>query len=899
MALTESSTRNRWIDVETPLAPGTLVVESVTGTETLGRMFEYEIFAVSEKADIEFDDVLGQHITLMVELNDDSRRAIDGRIVQMGLVGMRGDMYRYRIIARPWTWLMTRTADSRIFQEKTVPEIIEEVFSDQAEATFELNLTGSYTPREYCVQYRETDFNFVSRLMEEEGIYTFFLHESGKHTLIVCDSPSAHASIGTIPFRANTQQARTGGEYIREWSVTREIVPGKSSLRDYNFETPKTDLTVKNELVRNHGESEHEIFDYPGDYPTPADGEHFVRIRLEEMQAGHDVTVGSGNARLMHCGGLFTLEDFVRTDLNREYLIVSTFIEAKNNAVESSDGGEADFRCSFRLIPSDVPYRSPRTTPRPIVQGPQTAVVTGPPGEEIHVDKYGRIKAQFHWDRLGKKDDQSSCWIRVSQIWAGKNFGWMTVPRIGQEVIVDFLEGDADRPIVTGRVYNADQMPPWTLPDNKTQSGILSRSSAGGGPENANQIRFEDKKGEEQIYLHAERNLDSHVELDDSGFVGQDQMLTVVRDQKNTIKRDRWETIERDQHLTVNRDRNTVVKNNETRTINVDQILKIDGKQSQHIIGNQDVQIDGAQTETVNGNVTQVTKSTRLIDTTADDVRKVGGNQVFNVTGDISYKAAKITLQAGHIDFKVTGGNSVVVESPSGPYQMMVNKLEVMSNTDVNLLAVANINSVSMGNNTTVMGANSSAYVGSASDTMLAAARSVFIGMQSETAIAISMSNFVGLGMENALAAKIETCAGVKAELGSLTTFTPGGGGAGAAAGGPQALTGGWAVAAAIGAGATAGMGIGSALLGAMETRQQYKDAMKQLNDAADAAALQGHTNLANRLRALAGSSPVASGVGNAASGVGNALAGFIGVDGPSVDVGSDQNTGKPTPPGG
>jgi type VI secretion system secreted protein VgrG len=505
------------------------------------------------------------------------------------------------------------------------------------------------------VQYRETDLNFVSRLMEEEGIYTYFHHEKGKHTLIVCDAPGAHQSVGDIPYRPNFQQARIGTEYVREWSVTREIQPGKAALRDYNFETPSTDLTVKSDHARQHGESEHEIFDYPGEYPDPGIGDHRVRTRLEEMQAAHEVIAGSGNARLITCGSLFTLKDFVRTDQNREYLVVSTLIEARNNF---SEAVEATYRCSFRLIPGDVTYRPPRTTPRPIVQGPQTAIVVGPAGEEIHVDKYGRIKVQFYWDRLGKKDDASSCWMRVSQIWAGKNYGWMTIPRIGQEVIVDFLEGDADHPIVTGRVYNAEQMPPWALPANKTQSGILTRSSKEGAPANANEFRFEDKKGSEQVFLHAEKNYDIEVEADETHWVGHDRKKTIDNDENVEVKNNRTEKVGVDESITIGSNRTENVGSNEDITIGVNR--------TENVGSNENITIGANRSESVGASESISIAASRDLMVGGSETRLVGGSSTETIGGSLSQTVAGgITITTpGSMSVTAIGG--VTVTAPGG-----------------------------------------------------------------------------------------------------------------------------------------------------------------------------------------------------------------------------------------
>lgn len=872
LPLTRDSTVNRWIDLETPLDSGILVAERVKGAETLGRLFEYELMALSERHDVDFDALLGEHVSIGLELSDAAfgvRRFIDGRVAQISLVGMADNLFRYRIVLRPWLWMLTRTADCRIFQNRNVRQIIEDVFADQADADFDFRLSRDYIEREYCVQYRETDFNFVSRLMEEEGIYYFFEHENGKHTLVICDAPGAHESVGPLPYRPQGAQVRGGEAYVKEWSVTREIQPVTTVLRDYNFETPKVDLTVRRGQDREHSEATHEWFDYPGEYPDADEGEHLVLTRLEEIQAAHELIEGAANARKLACGALFGLTEFIRADQNQEYLIVRLAIEATNNLPERDQ--RADFECRFQLIPSEVTYRSPRATRRPTVQGPQTAEVVGPAGEEIHVDEYGRVKVQFHWDRLGEHDENSSCWVRVSQIWAGKNYGWMTIPRIGQEVIVDFLEGDADRPIITGRVYNADQMPPWDLPDNKTQSGILTRSSQSGSPDTANQLRFEDKKGDEQIYLHAEKNMDRHIEHDDSTYVGNDKILTVERDQRNNIKRDRWEVVERDQHLAVSRDRVTNIKNNEVRVVDVDQNTKIGANQVLNVIGNQDATIDGNQTLSVKGNITSNTPSNRTTDTGGDEKRSVGGNQVFSVGGTLSYKAPTMVFEAGHIDFKVTGASSHVLECPVGPYQMMVNRLDVISNTDINLFGVGAINAVSMDNNTTIMGNNNGAYVGMASDVMMAIARNTFIGLQMDTALAVSINNFVGAQMENALAIRMETAAGVNIEMNTLKTLLPGGGGGGGGAAAPGTMSQGASAAAAFVAVKGIMAGLGSFGVAIAEQQDQYKTAQSQLRSAAAAAEREGHPNLANRLRALAsgqsiGGSAESTGGGGAAS---------------------------------
>jgi type VI secretion system secreted protein VgrG len=465
----------RFVDIDTPLEPGTLLFYKMRGKEELSRLSEYELDLLSADRTINLDDVLGKTVTVKLERADDKMRMFSGYVTRIALVGMHGRYHAYRATVHPWLWFLTRTTNCRIFQDKSVPDILKEVFAkhpDIADVKFEL--TESYTPWDYCVQYRETDFNFVSRLMEHEGMYYFFTHSEGRHTLVVADSYSAHtvANGGEIPFIEPEQLTRTQREHVSTWSMTHELQPGKYALTDYDFEKPSVDLQVKSRIKREHALAEYEIYDYPGDYLERGDGESYVRARIEEVQAKFERVHGDTNARALATGTLFTLTSHPRDDQNTEYLVVSAEYELKSMEYEATEGTGADYHCRFSALNSHQPFRAERVTPKPVVQGPQTAITVGPPGETIHTDKFGRVKVQFHWDRYGKKDDKSSCWIRVSQNWGGKGWGGMFIPHTGQEVIVQFLEGDPDCPLITGRVYNAENMPPIALPAGKTQSII-------------------------------------------------------------------------------------------------------------------------------------------------------------------------------------------------------------------------------------------------------------------------------------------------------------------------------------------------------------------------------------------------------------------------------------------
>ncbi|MBC7943688.1 MAG: type VI secretion system tip protein VgrG, partial [Burkholderiales bacterium] len=517
--------------------------------------------------------------------------------------GMHGRYHLYQATARPWLWFLTRTANCRIFQQMKVPDIIKQIFQDHAQiedAKFEL--TGEYRKWNYCVQYRETDFNFVSRLMEQEGIYYYFKHEDGRHTMVIADSYGAHAPLAgyeEIPFIPQERMTRPEQERISDWDFIREIQPGRYVLDDFDFEKPSVDLQVKTKIKREHQLAEYEIYDYPGEFITTGEGDHYVQARIEELHAQFEIGHGRSNARGLSVGYLFKLVGQTRADQDREYLVLSAMHQMTYSEYESTDEAGPSYDCSFTVLNSRQPFRPARLTPKPVVQGPQTAIVVGPDGDEIYTDKYGRVKVQFHWDRVGEKNENSSCWIRVSHPWAGKNWGMVAIPRIGQEVIVDFLEGDPDDPIITGRVYNAEQMPPYALPANMTQTGTLSRSSKGGTAANANEFRFEDKKGSEQVYLHAEKNQDIEVESDETHWVGHDRTKTIDNDETTLVKHDRTETVGNNETITIGVNRTETVGSNETIGIGLNRTETVGVNETITIGANRTISVGASETATV------------------------------------------------------------------------------------------------------------------------------------------------------------------------------------------------------------------------------------------------------------------------------------------------------------
>lgn len=618
MALTQAA---RPISITTPLGGDVLAFHRMTATEGLGQLFEYEIDLLSERQDIALDALLGKKVTVSLDLPAGGARHFNGFVCRFAFLGTHGRFMAYRATVRPFLWFLTRCADCRIFQEKSAPEIIKQILRAHGFTDIEDNLSGNYRPLPYCVQYRETDFNFISRLMEQEGIYYYFKHDQTKHMLVLADSLSGHAPLPgyeRIPYFPPDVHGRRERDHIHGWSVAQEIQSGAYALNDFNFEKPRASLRATAKEPHGHPYGSLEIYDYPGEYQETGEGDAYAGVRMQEVAAQYERKYGEANARGLAVGALFQLENFHRREENREYLVVSATHVLESDEYRSSElvGGDV-YRCAFTAIDSRTSYRPPRVTPKPVIQGPQTAIVTGKKGEEIWTDKYGRVKVQFHWDREGKSDENSSCWVRVAQLWAGKSWGGMMIPRIGQEVIVEFLEGDPDRPIITGRVYNADNMPPYGLPAEATKSTIKSNSSKGGG--GFNEIRLEDKKGSEQFFLHAQKDMETIVLNDQAERVDRDRKRKVGRNetieigQDQTVKIGKNLTIEAGMQITLKCGLSTVVmKKDGTITIKgmnitVQGSAKVENKSSgRAILKGTMTNVDGAAVTVVKGGIVKI-----------------------------------------------------------------------------------------------------------------------------------------------------------------------------------------------------------------------------------------------------------------------------------------------------
>ena len=699
----------RRLAIKTPLGKDALLLTAFEGREELGRLFHYELQLLADKSTYKAQDLVGQRVTFWVDLADGAPRYFDGFVKRFMYTG--GDelsLYRAEVV--PWLWFLTKTTDCRIFQNKSVPDIIQQIFKDLGFSDFKLQLKGSFEPWDYCVQYRETDFNFVSRLMEEEGIFYYFKHEDGKHTMMLCNDKSAYSPCKEfeVEFRGELNSP-DGKNHITRWEHQYEFRSGKFAQTDYNFETPSTSLmTNANSLVSLNGNSKFELYDFPGEYEKKSEGTDGTKVHMEEEEASHDIANGDSTCRSFMPAGKFKLvKHKSKAEEGKTYVITSIQHSCSTSSyVSGSAPTGGDYTNSFTCIPEAVLFRPARSTPKPLIHGSQTAVVTGPGGEEIYPDKYGRVKVQFHWDREGQKDDKSSCWIRVSTPWSGKNWGMVAIPRIGQEVVVSYLEGDPDRPLITGMVYNSETMPPYSLPDNKTQSGIKTRSSKGGGGANYNEIRFEDKMGSEELRFHAEKDQAIHVENDRNEYVGHDRNLVVDHDKSEKVTRHKsikigdshTETIGTNMSIDVGSNLAETVAINYSETVGAAMELSVGAMlaitvgavMSETVGANKTETVGGSKSETIGGSRTQsigkdakeTVAGNQTVSIAKDLKETVAGKQFTTVTKECSLKAKKVVVTADdEISFKT--GSAQITMKKNGDITIKGKKITVNGSGDV------------------------------------------------------------------------------------------------------------------------------------------------------------------------------------------------------------------------
>jgi type VI secretion system secreted protein VgrG len=575
-----------------------LRVVRFTASERLSGLYELHVELAGPEVDL--SDMVDKVMSLEIGGLDTSR-FISGICAAFEYIGQTRDLQLYEARVVPALWRLQHRRTSRIFQDMATPDIVRKVLTDAGldSSGFRLDLVGSYAPRNYCVQYQEDDLAFVSRLLEEDGIYYFFEHDKDEHILVFADHEGGHppiagdATVWFVPPGGGVEDR----ESVQSFRFGEQIRPGAVALRDFNLHKPSESMEVTRAGKRH---AELEVYTYPGEYQDPGrggphQGQTIAQSRLEAQQTTRRSGTGTSDAARLTAGYTFTLQGHPRSDFDTEYRVLGVHhVGHQPQALDHEATGSFSYSNSFTVNEHAAPYRPARVTPRPTVRGLQTATVVGPAGEEVFTDEHGRVKVQFHWDRVAPFDDTSSCWVRVSQAWAGNSWGAMFLPRIGHEVLVSFIEGDPDRPLITGRVYTGDNKPPYPLPDEKTKSTIKSESSIGGG--GFNELRFEDAKGSEQIFLHAQKDFDEKVLNNHTEDVGA----------------------------------------NETNTIGANQDTTIGGNKTMHVKGNFDEKVDGTETRKVTGAVTETFSASETRNISADQSETIGGSVTRTITGSVT-----------------------------------------------------------------------------------------------------------------------------------------------------------------------------------------------------------------------------------------------------------------------
>jgi type VI secretion system secreted protein VgrG len=867
------------IDSESPVNKD-LMFWRIVGHEGLSRPSSYELTVLSQDRTIDPRQILGHAFDVVIGFADADdqkhERHARGHAVRVVRGGQVGRFFEYRISLRSWFGLLTKRINSCILQDKPVLDVIDAVLTDspiKAHAKTEpAGVIGVHEARRYCVQFQESDYNFLSRILEDEGVYYWFDSFDSPGVMHLADSTGmAH---GPLPAKGVLNYAGDGASEARfneieRWVSARQLRSGKYESRDVNYKAINTLLSTHGEMVPAHELADLEVFEYPGGFFTSEQSDVVLEVRAGELPARQtlhwavtrwpDVAVGhtftfkgdpdgtrDGDYLIGGCVFVAThpgyegMGTFVAprptAELLREALrddavnagCTDALLELIDTTPTLREGVRGTSAFLITALPADHIFRPPRLTPRVTMPGPQSAIVVGGKGKEHDVDPMGRVKVHFHWDRKDFQDDRSTCWIRVSQPWAGKNWGGYFAPRINQEVIVEFMNGDPDRPIVTGRVYNDDQQIPYK---SATQSGFKTRSTPGGGPSNYNEIMFEDKRGAELVNIHAERNMATTVENDDSTHVMNDQSLTVDRHRTIMVK---------------GKEEHTVMKTQMNHVV-LTQTNKFDADTFTTTLGNQSVGTKGKQDTVVNGPVTSHTNNTYTL-TSVGAFSQTSASVTVNSVGAVALTSGANIAVGSIAEMKMTT-NADRIDASVGSHSIFANAIKAVSNSNLELLAVGNINATSNGSNTTVMGANSSGYIGVNSEANMGMARSTFMGLSIDTMMGLSMSSCLAVQMEAAAALKLGfsgfdlSQAGIDMEQDGIKVIMPGA--PGATSGGAAAL--GASIGAAIGAIAYSAV---AAYADISATNTQYKDAAKALEEAASQADKLGLHSMAKRLEA-------------------------------------------------
>lgn len=665
------------------------------GHEGISEPYQFSLDLASTDGEVDFDKIIGEQALFTIH-GPKGKRHIHGLVSLFEQTGREGKLTLYRAEVVPSIWLLSRRHNCRVFQNQNIPDIIKGVLTDGGIPSdqFRFSLKRSYKPRDYCVQYRESDLSFITRLMEQYGMFYFFEHASDKHVMVIGDDPVVNVPIPE-PAKVIYHPPGTAGvsdqEHIYEYRYNQEIRSGAFRLKDYDFKKPRLNLEAEE---KTKGDGRFEIYDFPGEYQAADEGKDLAKVRLEEVQATRQIGSGQSDCRRLIPGYRFTLDQYYRSELNREYLLVrlsQSGSQPQTLGAEAAGGGGNGviYQNQFECIPSATPFRPSRITPKPLIPGPQTAIVVGPKGEEIYTDEHCRVKVQFHWDREGKNDEKSSCWIRVSQLWAGSGWGAMFIPRIGQEVIVEFMEGDPDQPIITGRVYNGDNIPPYELPAEKTKSTIKSNSSKGGG--GSNEFRFEDAKDSEEIYLHGQKDWTIAIENDKNQTIGHDETLEVGNDRTKKVAKNQSEDIGENKTITVGKNHSESIGENASIDVGKDETVSIGKNQSISVGENQTLSVGKNLSESVGENAYSSIGKNLSSDIGENLSAQVGKKGTVQVGDDLGVNIGKkLSIQAGDA-INIVSDKQIVLKSGSGSITIKQSGDIIIKGSKISITASGNL----------------------------------------------------------------------------------------------------------------------------------------------------------------------------------------------------------------
>lgn len=671
----------RHLRIQTGLGNNVLLLRRLNGTEGISQLFHFELDLLSHEGAINPLDIVGDNVSICIQPGEGAARYINGFVKSFQYSGLeKRGLYAYRAEVVPWFWFLSKRTDCRVFQNKSVKDIVEFIFKELGFFDYVFALMEVHKPLEYCVQYNESDLDFICRLLEQEGIYYFIEHQPDKNILHLSDSPHHYGDC--VPASAEHSSGIRRDEYIRQWQHNYEYCSGAFAQTDFDYEKfTQSLLTQTSTRLKLKNNSSFPQFAYPGSYRESDQGTALTKLRMQQEELGHEQAYGASNIHSFEVGKTFTFKsDEAQADHNKSYVITQIQHTAYNPSFLESEAKDPAYANQFVCIPAKTPFRPPFKTPRPRIDGVQTAVVVGPAGEEIYTDQYGRVKVQFHWDRYGKKDETSSCWVRVSTQWAGSKWGSITIPRLGQEVVVTFINGDPDQPLIIGSVYNSANTPPYSLPDNKSMMGMKSRSSKGGDGGTYNELVIDDKKDSEEFRINAQKNYNMKVGKDASRHTVGNTTTKVDGNASTTVAGDTSHSTGGNDSFNVTGNRTAAVKGNQDSTIQGNSTATIVGNSDDSINGNSTLTVGSNNSQSIGANQDLTVGTNQTVSVGVNQETTVGANQTVQVGGkqEISALSQSVSIttnaelsalqisQSGMAQISLSVGPSSITITPAG-----------------------------------------------------------------------------------------------------------------------------------------------------------------------------------------------------------------------------------------